>query len=285
MNVLFEAARRRDGGKALTALLSVSTVDLRVSDPLHPLFCVQSVEGLRALLLADAPPDLVDGGGYCAASLVFGRYDSTALLAVFLDKGVNPFRGHPTLRFNMFDFALRKGTRADLELLLDRFCCGRLYVAAHLDRALDNYGNAITLFPILGRDLCTEARLAKALSFAREDDDFYAVVAALLVRGAPEVLAKTRRLFSRNDLENLRFFLLPHWKERVHFFCGEEFGQRVMCLLLSMQRNELHCDSLARCEIVKWLAIGEAEKLLQRQEAISNSCTYASDSDSDSDDE
>jgi hypothetical protein len=266
MNGPFKAAKLHDGGRALAALLLQSaTVDLTRPGELHPLFCVESVEGLNALLSADVPCDMVDTSGYCAVSLVFGRRNSTALLNRFLAAGVDPWREHPRLRFTLFDFALRRGNRADLELLLARFPKGRDLMVAHLDRALDNYIFAFDVAALFGEQLCTRPRLERALSFAREDADFYSVVAALIASGSREWLRDVRSAFDAEDRAAMPHFLLPRWSERIHWFCGVAFVSRVECLFLAMQRCELACDSLARHEMVKWLARCEYELMCRAQ--------------------
>ncbi len=277
MNALFKAARLHDGGAQLESLLQSSTVDLTRPDPLHPIFCVESVEALEALLRVGVPADLVDSSGYCAASLVFGRRRSTALLACFLKHGVDPWRSHPRLHFTLFDFALRRGSRADLELLVR--CCGpesRALMESRLDRALDNYNNAFDVAALFGEQMCTRVRMERALANAREDEDFYAVVGALVVQGSREWLQSLRPLFERTDRAALARFLLPRWSERIHWFCGAEFGARVECLFMAMQRLELQCDSLARHELVRWLARGDWEILMRARAATVASSTETS---------
>jgi hypothetical protein len=178
MGRLFVAARLRDPIALEELLKECDESEIRgllsQTDPLHPLFCVQSVRGLELLLCLSSAATLTDESGCLAASNVFGRHCSTEQLGMFLDRGVDPFFQPPDssnsayLRLNLFGLCLRRGTASDLQLLLSRFPDrGKEYVRRNVDRVLDNFGNGIELMKYLQRhvvsEIATRERLLKVL--------------------------------------------------------------------------------------------------------------------------
>ena len=273
MKQLYEASLKPTPHQLLELLVSRDkTLDLSEFHSLHPIFAVVSPEGLGALLAAGAPADLLDESGYSPIMLQPGRRHSTETITLLLKHGADPFRKLTKQRdWNLFDFVMRKGCVEDLKILIDAFPDrGREQIRLKSKRLLDqyNWNRLVPMLEYIRNDLFSTcendasnlfvfslAAIATALSYADEDEDFYATVAALI-----SFSPNCKHLnFEDSVCRQLSPHLFQCFRFEIFHLLPQLFQERVRALLICFNQIGFRPDKNLKHELIYWLAAAEVE--------------------------
>lgn len=271
MEILFEAARKRDPSQLLELLQSrhdnetLMSVSLAEPHILHPIFAVRSVEGMRSLLDCGTPPNL-SAFGMNPLCCVFDKDSPHAMVELLLSRGADPFLSSDHRGWNAFDQCMRKGSAQELSILLKYYPeRGRQYVIENSRRVLDNYrmGSFRSLLEYLKREMPNEPLVPftaqgvlQALESAEVDRDFYPSLALLLHFNDDRVLDAVLPSFTDIHKASLVKDLAEHWRFKLHLFFPVSIRERVFHVLLCLA--PYHFDRNVRACLIRAYVIQEA---------------------------